>query len=474
MSTTVAHTPRLLPSGWRSELLYFALAWVDILWLTPWFLVLMPGGESLNGAQIVLFVAAHVLTALLIVRSLTRRGASDLAMQAAFFVGLIVAALITVKIVLPMDGVGALPPLIAGGKLFIPPIVVSVGLVVMLWFRGLTIGTITVTTARATYALRVGIILEIGAALMPNARVQNTVLVTLPFFFFIGLMATGQARSASLRINRDQQRSSFGIGWTAFMAILGAAISLIGFVTALWLGGVDTGGVAAVLKSAISSILGLIFSILYPLFAPLANLLAQALDFLANRPKAASNSNGPSWLKLGPQDPAAQHILSYLPILGLIGSIVVAVLILALVLHNRSRARLLADEEHESLEGTAILGSVGATLQRALAALRDALANLTRFGLNAGEAHTIRRLYAELTALAEKHGHPRPETQTPREYLPTLIKAFPAFAHELDRLTGAYIDVHYGELPDDPGALAAAQVTIDQLKVLDVKDERST
>jgi hypothetical protein len=70
-------------------------------------------------------------------------------------------------------------------------------------------------------------------------------------------------------------------------------------------------------------------------------------------------------------------------------------------------------------------------------------------------AATVRKVYASLLALAEQRGTPRPPAQTPLEYLPTLWGAFPGWGAELQLLTRAYVDAHYGQLPDTEAELQA-------------------
>jgi hypothetical protein len=46
-------------------------------------------------------------------------------------------------------------------------------------------------------------------------------------------------------------------------------------------------------------------------------------------------------------------------------------------------------------------------------------------------------------------GRPRPAAATPLEYLPALEQLFPNHSPELRLLTGTYLRVRYGELPED-------------------------
>jgi hypothetical protein len=50
--------------------------------------------------------------------------------------------------------------------------------------------------------------------------------------------------------------------------------------------------------------------------------------------------------------------------------------------------------------------------------------------------------------MATEAGYPRDKTQTPYEYLVTLHQAFPASEDEFTLITEAYVNAHYGQVPD--------------------------
>lgn len=475
MQVTKKRRFRRVSSGWRAELLYLAMGSIEVLWLTPWYMLLMPGVSSLPGAEIVAFVAANVFGSLLLIRWFARHHTSDNAVQIVFLAGLAAALLLTLRFVLPLDTLGAQLPLFATGKLFVPPVVLIVALIIFLWYRGLSIATITVTPARASFGLRVGIILQIFAALMPNARIQRTVLLLLPFFFFWGLLASSMARSASLRVNREMQRSSFGAGWIGFTALIGGVLSVIGFVAALLIAGFKFDSILAVIGQLFISAILVIVTILEPFMRVFATIIDTILNTLFNRQGGFNVVNMIDNLKRalgepGPQNPLAQQLIAYSPALCVMGGFVMAVIVMLIMLRSRSRVALREGEERESLDNAAILNSLRATLQRGLDGLADVLGSLSQFGAGgAATAFTIRRLYARMSLLAEQQGYPRAAAQTPYEYQSAVLKAFPDFEREVALLTRAYVDVHYGELPDDLTTLEAARMAVERMAALPVK-----
>jgi hypothetical protein len=83
--------------------------------------------------------------------------------------------------------------------------------------------------------------------------------------------------------------------------------------------------------------------------------------------------------------------------------------------------------------------------------LRDLAGLVGQFGpgMRLYAAVSIRKIYANMTRLAERQGFPRQPAQTPYEYLPALAHAFPDCQAEASAITEAYVKVHYGEAPEN-------------------------
>ncbi len=72
-------------------------------------------------------------------------------------------------------------------------------------------------------------------------------------------------------------------------------------------------------------------------------------------------------------------------------------------------------------------------------------------------AATIRRIYAALMVLAAQHGLQRAESQTPLEFLAVMQAEWQSLAEPLAVITNAYVNVHYGQLPEDAAGLNAVK-----------------
>jgi hypothetical protein len=89
----------------------------------------------------------------------------------------------------------------------------------------------------------------------------------------------------------------------------------------------------------------------------------------------------------------------------------------------------------------------GSFLRQGLARVQDvlALAGQTRIGHQLLAATSVRNIYANVTRLAAQRGYPRKKHEPPDRYVDELVKAFEGFEQPLQRITTAYMRVHYGD-----------------------------
>jgi hypothetical protein len=149
-----------------------------------------------------------------------------------------------------------------------------------------------------------------------------------------------------------------------------------------------------------------------------------------------------------------------------LGAVVLAVVAgLFTLLRNRTVSRATEGEERENLESDSLLDSLRSALRRGLDSLLNFPGALARFGAGRDliDALTIRRLYARLIARAAELGHPRARAQTPFEYQEQLKEAFPGFPTEIRLITQAYVNTHYGEVPETQDALSAVQSAVERM-----------
>jgi len=79
-------------------------------------------------------------------------------------------------------------------------------------------------------------------------------------------------------------------------------------------------------------------------------------------------------------------------------------------------------------------------------------------------ALSIRRIYQQMCRAAEGAGYPRPEFQTPYEYLPALAEVWPGNTADSRLITNAFVKVRYGEVPESREELEAIRSAWRQLE----------
>ncbi len=172
--------------------------------------------------------------------------------------------------------------------------------------------------------------------------------------------------------------------------------------------------------------------------------LQQALEGLQAAAAAAEAGEPiviPAWLSAGLR--VAGITLAVLLVLGL----------MLLYLDRLRAAGQPGDPEQEGAEDVTLGGNM---LARGWRRLRNLGFLLRRYGLNRQllAAVSVQNIYANVCRVARARGYPRHPAQPPDAYLPALMHAFHGEDVRLERITSAYMRVHYGEHPAAPGELA--------------------
>ncbi len=471
VSHVVAHSPR----RWQRELLHLTVAGMEAVWCTAIFLALSPGADQLATPVIAVFVFANVILSVTLVRFLMLRHVPYQILRWIVLAGIAAASAFAFFVFLPVDGRNSAPLLLRSlsdrAPSLLPPPILAVAVMIFLWYRGIRVGTTLITPVRASFGFRLGILVLILLSLLPNSRFQSDLISLLPLFFYMGLLAAALARAASLRLNRDAQRSSFGAGWLGFTGTLGAVVSATGFLIALMLAGFGVEGAARILKGILGAIFVIFVVIVTPILYVLEWLLrplAELIQSIAVNVRQAGFQNQFSEIPGASSAESLRQLAILLDILkySCLGLIILAVVAgLFMLLRNRATSMGSEGEEREDLDNAGLLDGLRELLRRGLGNLQNALGALAQFGADRDllRALTIRRLYARLIKRATELGFPRDPAQTPFEYQEKLRLAFPGFPSEIEMITMAYVNVHYGELPESREALSDVQNAVERM-----------
>ncbi len=147
--------------------------------------------------------------------------------------------------------------------------------------------------------------------------------------------------------------------------------------------------------------------------------------------------------------PLVLTLLRYLPLAVLL--IIVGLAFWFVVRRVRHRTRRFEVEREDAAPF-----APGDMFRRAVTQLRDLAGMAKRFGVSRQllAAISVQNIYANVSRIAARRGHPRPPSMPPDDYLPILIEVFEGSGEALTRITRAYMQVHYGDRPVSAHELA--------------------
>lgn len=316
--------------------------------------------------------------------------------------------------------------------------------------RALAFFDVGVTFRFGLLALLIG-----GALLSSTDEVSGSAALTCLWIFLAsGLGAVSLARTDDKATHRQEELAGATLPWprlTQLAAAIGITLLASVALSALFTPEhIRTAlGWFPWLWRALSWLLIAIVTALFWLLTPLLNWLVRAMaELVAYLPESQEGEEGAPLIDFGDVEyvPFGEYVRN-VPTLryAIVAAVVLVTLLLIWIYIDRRRARRLREaQENASRERVEV---DGAWLRRGLDRLRD-WANLARRYGAGGEllsAISVQNLYANVSRLARRLGHPRSAAQPPLAYLDELMRAFPERRAELTRLTHAYMRVHYGD-----------------------------
>lgn len=491
----------MLLTNRRHRLLFLSLAGMDAAWFLPlaltvivrWQAIMMAEAGAavvrLNGLTELTPLAAMLLAWLtlllymLVADLLNRRLIDSPARELLLLGAALLTTLIGVRMLLYPDAapgdwqwVGSTANAVFNFTAGWRPELALVLINLFLWWR------VVMASGRELSFFQVGLSFRLGllAALLGNGLLvgiggKSTGVAVQYFWLFCacGLVAVALARIDEKAVVGEHSTGSI-LPWSRFGQVLLAAGGTLGL-----------GGLAAMVYTTgnIRTFLGwfsplwqLLGSLAYGLAYGVAWLLAPLMNWLVEllRQLLADMELPPPQEQSGDLygEMAQEEFFSVADAMRewtllrycFVTSLIVLVLGLLFLLYVRTQNRRLAAEEETVEAGESDWG--GDALRRGWDRLRELGNLLGRFGLSNQllDAISVQNMYANLSRIARGRGHARQPNQPPDEYLPELIRAFPAEASALARLTNAYMRVHYGDQPLDGGELARLRTDYERVK----------
>jgi len=443
----------------RREMIYLALAAAEVCWVTPIFAALSQ--ETLGHRPLLLWLGMLILLLgfFYLYRALAQANLS-LPLQQGL---LLLALLLGIVLVVRYHVYGDLA--LRGAEWFgyiwkrltsitvLLPEMLAILVLIYLWARGIHLARRSISVDSVGFSFRAGIIILIwfGLAITLLTRREVTPFV-IPYFFF-ALTAIALARIEETSQLPGGSRAHFSGYWVGWSVTAVGLLIAVGMAVAVFFYGGSLEQVLGWLSPIFNLLLLLVYNLALWLLEAIWWLvsripidwgaLREAFDGLSLQIRNALDELNQASSEPSPAAERAFHLSAN------VGVIVVLIALVLLFTWYRRRVRAAAgsDETHESLLS---VGALGRSLADLLHAGRQRLGDMAgrALGIQFLSAVSIRRIYANLVRLATKQGYPRGSAQTPYEFLITLRQALPGSEAETELITNAYVNAHYGKLPD--------------------------
>ncbi len=475
--------PRLYP--WR-EVVIFACIFMELTWSVLWYRLLF-----LSGFVITYWQAFFILGSMLIFFYLIARFMNHLEMSVGsrrmILGGLLLANLfLSLTLLVYRDQSLSLQELILSSiqsfrnrTTLLPPEFIVLILVLLVSWRGISFLGMKTGPADVMRRFQLGIVMFFTYGVFLPAS-SAAPMMPLYWFLFSSLMAMSAARITALLEVRGGQRIHFDFQWLFgialfILAIIGLAALAVGLIReSLFM--VFTNILAWLVIIVVILMRPFIWLFMRVIFGLMQLLNIDALvELLSNIVLRFRNliNSFLSFVRQWMGRLRTEQIAEWWDNLGnlkpyfLWGSIlVVVVIILMTVRHYLVKRDEVDEQEIEALLNQEDLFSLlRSALRRSWGKIAESLERMMHLdhAKRLLAAARIRRIYAQLMQLSAKLECPRPPSKTPLEFLPELERIFPDQRNELQVITGAYLLVRYGELPDTSADVDKVEVAWKQV-----------
>jgi hypothetical protein len=334
---------------------------------------------------------------------------------------------------------------------FFPDLIV-LAVTLVAWWRGIVAARREYDLHQIWFMFRLGIVVLLTYLMVTLIGHRMDVTWLLLGYFFFGLMSVALARILELG---GIQRSSMGRRqWVALLAgtILGnLALALLASLLVspqMMRALIDrVRPLARMIQLAVWYLLAAILYLAWPLIelvmAWIAKMQAEGTTFDMS-PLQSPLINPLEMM----QEPEATRALPWcktiVVVVAIVGALFVVTSAIRRFVERQAEGR---EVERESMWSSQELA------QDLRNSLLDGLERLRALVSPSGRrkrrsAASIRKIYASMVDLATEVGYPRRPAETPYEYRRTLYRAFSGGQSAVDIITEAYVQVHYGSVPD--------------------------
>jgi hypothetical protein len=453
----------------RRELIWLSLAAAELCWVVPAFWALTWAFVPHPPFLLWLGMLVLMLGFFFFYRALVSAGLTLRLQQGLLAAGLLLGIAFVLRFhVLLGSGLGAVEWLLLPFRSIgsvpsrVPLSWVTIMLLIYLWARAIHLANRSLSTEQVGFSFRSGVVVLALVAFLAQVFTTLDTSGFIMAYFFFALVAVALARVEEIGRLPNSTRVPFSGFWIGSTVAAVALLVLLGAALALFFAG---GGLHRVLL-LLSPLLRVVQAVVIAVGTLLVMLVEWVLGLFSLDLLGLGGQLQEALSQLGkmleppamtPPEGESQAWLVMTRGLQIFVTVVLPVLVVSAILfftwrrlRQRSRDER-ADESRESLlTSGAVADRLQGLVQDGLGRLGELAGLMRRFGPGSRflAAVTIRRIYGNMVRMATEAGYPRSKAQTPYEYLAILRQAFPAGDADVSTITEAYVNAHYGQVPD--------------------------
>ncbi|MBN1315046.1 MAG: DUF4129 domain-containing protein [Anaerolineales bacterium] len=455
----------------RRELLCLTMAGMDVCIILPLVLVIGQYSTPFPPERTALAFFTVILISFHVARLLNSVDLSDLVRRDLAMVILLVWIVLSLRFTLYHQSLASMAWIpeftshIKNRTLWVRDLTIIIANLIF-WWRGLELAKSHLTVNAIGYNFRLGvIILAVAVSLVSKMLDWNPIPLVL-VYFLLSLVSVALARAEEVGCWKAGIPFPFNAGWLfsiviAALIVVLAAIAFIALLTGESMK--QTLALLGPIWNFLTEIILFILSIVFAVLTPLMELLMKSLLQLFTKEETVL----PEVLNF--ENPFAQSnellnrpspFEAYEPILRVL-AVVTGILAVSLAFGRIWQARKrLGSAQIDSVWGESEKnGGLRKLLRDGLDALTGRFGRLGRWFT----AASIRRIYARMVQAAAERGYPRSLSETPYEYVTTLIKVWPGGQDHIQAITTAYVKTHYGQIPENPEELDQIRFALQSL-----------
>jgi hypothetical protein len=336
---------------------------------------------------------------------------------------------------------------------------------IYLWWRGLVIssmGTLEIHSTERKF--RFGILTLAAFGIIFRGRQIDYLITALPFYFAFGLLAVTFSRTSSLGRWSTAYRLPYTGGWFIGMSVITSITITAGIFMSRFLQSELAYSIYDLISEYFNKLLTLLEILLLPVVEIVVYLADKMVKFLSRYIDLDSIKGIFDQLQDQPTPELpleqAEPIFTLSPeAIAVIVLLLLAILIFLLVRRANQQQRYVIPKIEDGGDTVVESGRFKSRIERLLDRVREGIETVQQFGFGRRliAATIIRRIYTLLLNTAADLGQPRHVAETPYEFQQKLVQLFPNQIEQIGLITNAYVQVRYGEIPEEERIVARVE-----------------